>query len=175
MKERASAALANLQRNAYALGILRSRVESRINLVLSNGGRADSDELTKVLELVKNGELILKEMSEKIESARFLEEFIHIINGAADSVSEIREDVQELVPMAEAALAEMHDAISQVSIFMAPASKDEIDPSIFAQIEEFGKLASLPQVAMANEMKVISSGQSGEAPKEEMTTEEVAV
>ena len=115
IKERANAALASLQRNAYAMGMLRSRIESRLNFALSQKGGADSQELTRVLELVKNGELILHEMSEKIESARFLEEFTIIMDSAASSVSGIKEDLEQMVPAAEAALEEMHDAISRVS------------------------------------------------------------
>ncbi|MGI0036917.1 MAG: hypothetical protein ACRD99_01000 [Nitrososphaera sp.] len=135
MKDRASAALANLQRKAYAMSVLRSRIESRIYIVLQNGGNADSNgELNRLLDLVKNGELVLKEVSDTVDSARFLEEFIHIINGAAESVDDIKGDVEELVPMAEAALAAMHDAISHVSKVMVPEPRGEIDPSILAQI-----------------------------------------
>ncbi|HEX2614898.1 MAG TPA: hypothetical protein VHL10_05345, partial [Nitrososphaera sp.] len=82
IKERASAALASLQRNAYAMSMLRSRLESRADFLLKEDGSDSGSykELSRVLELVKNGELILNEMSEKIESARFLEEFIMIMD-----------------------------------------------------------------------------------------------
>jgi hypothetical protein len=136
VKERANAALASLQRNAYAMGMLRSRLESRINFILNeNGGNTEGyQELARVLELVKNGEMILNEMSEKVESARFLEEFIMIIDSAASSVSEIKGDVEQLVPMAEAALSEMHDAISRVSAgMMSPELRQEIEPAILAE------------------------------------------
>jgi hypothetical protein len=132
LKERANAALASLQRNAYAMGMLRSRLESRINFALREKGSAEScQELTKVLELVKNGELILHEMSEKIESARFLEEFVAIMDSAASSVSEIKGDLEQMVPAAEAALEEMHDAISKVSTGL-PAELAE--PAILAEV-----------------------------------------
>src|SRR5215211_5354747 len=80
------------------MGMLRSRLESRINFILNeNGGNTEGyQELARVLELVKNGEMILNEMSEKVESARFLEEFIMIIDSAASSVSEIKGDVEQL-------------------------------------------------------------------------------
>lgn len=136
VKERANAALASLQRNAYAMGMLRSRLESRINFILNeNGGKTEGyQELARVLELVKNGEMILNEMSEKVESARFLEEFIMIIDSAASSVSEIKGDLEQLVPMAEAALSEMHDAISRVSAgMMSPELRHEIEPAILAE------------------------------------------
>jgi hypothetical protein len=129
MNDRANAALGNLQRKAYAMSLLRSRIESRISAIASNGGKPEGvQELTRVLELVKNGELILKEVSVKVESARFLEEFVQIINGAAESVNEIKDDVEDLVPMAEAALSEMHDAISHVSMIMTHEAQEEIGP-----------------------------------------------
>jgi hypothetical protein len=134
IKERANAALASLQRNTYAMGILRSRLESRINFILNGSGRTEGyQELTRVLELVKNGELILHEMSEKIESARFLEEFVMIMDSAASSVSEIKGDLEQMVPAAEAALEEMHEAISKVSAGI-PAELGEIDPRILAEV-----------------------------------------
>lgn len=118
IRERATVALANLQRNAYAMSMLRSRLESRINFILlqkNDGKSGEYQEMARVLELVKNSELILNELSGKIESARFLEEFIAIIDSAASSVSGIKGDVESLVPMAESALAQMHDAISKIS------------------------------------------------------------
>ena len=84
-----------------------------------------------MLELVKNGEMILHEMSEKIESARFLEEFVAIMDSAASSVSEIKGDLEQMVPAAEAALEEMHDAISKVSTGL-PAELAE--PAILAEV-----------------------------------------
>jgi hypothetical protein len=135
IKERANAALASLQRNAYAMGILRSRLESRINFTLAGKGNTDGcQELARVLELVKNGELILHEMSEKIESARFLEEFVMIMDSAASSVSEIKSDLEQMVPAAEAALEEMHDAISKVSSGLHAELRQEIEPGILAEV-----------------------------------------
>lgn len=135
LRERANAALVNLQRNAYAMGMLRSRLESRISFALREKGSAEScQELTRVLELVKNGEIILHEMSEKIESARFLEEFVMIMDSAASSVSEIKDDLEQMVPAAEAALEEMHDAISKVSTGLPAGIRHEIDPSILTEV-----------------------------------------
>jgi hypothetical protein len=144
MKERANAALGNLQRKAYAMAMLRSRIESRINTVASNGNAESVTELNRLLDLVKNGELILKDVSDKVDSARFLEDFVQIINGAAESVNDIKEDVEELVPMAEAALAEMHDAISHVSKIMSHDGRQDIDPSILAQASAEIALAKVP-------------------------------
>ncbi|HEX2615009.1 MAG TPA: hypothetical protein VHL10_05915, partial [Nitrososphaera sp.] len=116
--------------------MLRSRLESRADFLLKEDG-SDSGaykELSRVLELVKNGELILNEMSEKIESARFMEEFIMIMDSAAESVSGIKDDMEQLVPVAEAALEEMQDTIAKVSVGIPAELRQEMEPEILAQV-----------------------------------------
>jgi len=137
MKERAKAALTSLQRNAYAMSMLRSRLESRINLILNENSGDKSEnyqELTNILELVKCGEMILNDMSVKIESARFLQEFILIIDAAAASVSEIKNDIVHILPMAETALQEIHDAIAKVSLGTPSELRQEFEQAILAEI-----------------------------------------
>lgn len=148
IRERATVALANLQRNAYAMSMLRSRLESRINFILSEGKGGEYQEMSRVLELVKNSELILNELSGKIESARFLEEFITIIDSAASSVSEIKVDVENLVPVAETALQEMHDAISRIS---GGLYSSEVEP---AHLEAQKKILEEATAAAATEAKL---------------------
>ncbi|MGI0039255.1 MAG: hypothetical protein ACREAO_05510 [Nitrososphaera sp.] len=151
IRERATVALANLQRNAYAMSMLRGRLESRINFILSDGGKGgEYQEMARVLELVKNSELILNELSGKVESARFLEEFITIIDSAAASVSGIKGDVENLVPIAENALLEMHDAIAKIStgLYGEPVQQilDEAAavPAVEAQVIEQTPPAVIP-------------------------------
>jgi hypothetical protein len=137
MKERANTALTNLQRSAYAMGMLRSRLESRIDFILNENGGTKSEsyhELAKVLKLVKNGEVMLNDLSEKIESTCFLEEFIAILDGAAASVHEIKNDIEQIMPLAEATLQELHDAISKVSVDMPPELREEIEQAILAEV-----------------------------------------
>ncbi|HEY8139824.1 MAG TPA: hypothetical protein VIE86_01935 [Nitrososphaera sp.] len=134
MKERAIAVLAGLQRNATAMNVLRSNLESRISHTMGNGGRAEScQELTRILVLVKNGEMILNELTLKAESARFLEEFIRIIDSASTSFGEIKHDLQELVPVAEAALSEIHDAIAGITPETPTEIRQEVELSVLAQ------------------------------------------
>lgn len=134
LKERAQLALASIQRNAYAMSILRSRLESRV-------GASDGDskqELARVLELVKNGEAILTEMSGKIEASKYLEEFITIIDSAAGSVGNIRDDIEKMVPIAESALAEIHDAVARISGSYypdAPSTSVELQEMILQEAE----------------------------------------
>jgi hypothetical protein len=134
MKERAIAVLAGLQRNATAMNVLRSNLESRINHTIGKGGNTEScKELTRILDLVKNGEMILSELTLKAESARFLEEFIRIIDSASTSFGEIKHDLQELVPVAEAALSEMHDAIAGITPETAMELKKEVELSVLTE------------------------------------------
>jgi len=123
-----------MQRNASAMSMLRSRLESRVNTILDKEGKTEGyQELSRVLELVRNSELILHEMTEKIESARYLEEFVAIMDNAASSVSEVKGDLERMVPEAEAALEEMHDAFSKVSTGHT-VDRREIDQAILAEV-----------------------------------------
>ena len=134
------------------MNILRSRLESRISFVLSQSGKNDTyQELTKVLELVKNGEIVLNEMSGKIESAKFLEEFVMIIDSAASSMGEIKNDVEQLVPAAEAALQEMQDAIAKVSAGMYSQETSEAAPAIMAEAADAVAAKAPPEPAVESE------------------------
>ena len=67
INDRAHPALSRLKQSAYALNILRSRVESRVNFILDDKGKTDScQELTSLLELVEKGELILNVISQRM-------------------------------------------------------------------------------------------------------------
>jgi hypothetical protein len=155
MKERAIAVLAGLQRNSAAMNALRSNLESKISHTMGKGGSAEScQELTRILVLVKNGEMILNELTLKAESARFLEEFVQIIDSASASFGEIKHDLQELVPVAEAALSEMHDAIAGITPETAMEVKKEVELSVLAK----------PSIDV-NESKQ-SLGNKGEGQKE---------
>lgn len=117
------------------MSMLRSRLESRVNLILNKEGKTESyQELSRVLELVRNSELILHEMTEKVESARYLEEFVAIMDNAASSVSEVKGDLERMVPEAEAALEEMHDAFSKVSTGHSIETRKEMDQVILAEV-----------------------------------------
>lgn len=143
LRERAQLALASIQRNAYAMSILRSRLESRVGA--SNGD--SKQELARVLELVKNGEVILTEMSGKMEAAKYLEEFITIIDSAAGSVGEIRDDIEKMVPIAESALAEIHEAVSKISGGQypgAPPTSVELQKLIMEEAELAAKEVKVP-------------------------------
>ena len=66
VKERANSALVMLQQNARAMNILRSSLESRMDLIISNKeSTEDYEELARVLDVVKKGELVLNAISDR--------------------------------------------------------------------------------------------------------------
>jgi hypothetical protein len=135
VKERAKSALATLQQNARAMNILGSSLESRMNLIISNKGSIeDYQDLARVLELVKKGEMVLNAISDRKESAQYLEEFITIINNVALSMGEVRNDIDDTIVVAGALLSQLHGAISKLPTGALPDSWDEIEPSIFAEL-----------------------------------------
>jgi hypothetical protein len=168
LRERAAVALASLERNAYAMGMLRGRIESRASFVLkSQGNNSDEyQELARVLELVKNGELILNELSGKMEAARFLEEFVMIINGAAESVSAVKGDMEHLVPLAENALAEMHNAISKISggLYTPDPEPAQVDMQNRILAEATAAIAQAPAVLLPQQQQPPSAVELKEAP-----------
>jgi hypothetical protein len=57
------------------MNILHSRLESRINFMMSNKGKTEHyQELAWMLELVEKGEFILNVISDRIESVQYLED-----------------------------------------------------------------------------------------------------
>ncbi|MEM2140420.1 hypothetical protein [Nitrososphaera sp.] len=163
LRERAQLALASIQRNAYAMSVLRARLESRVGA--SNGD--SRQELERVLELVKNGEVILNEMSGKMEAAKYLEEFITIIDSAAGSVGEIRDDIEKMVPIAESALAEIHEAVAKISggeYPGAPPTSQELQKLIMEEAENAAKAAEA-------KMPVSPAAEAAAEPEQEREAE----
>jgi hypothetical protein len=135
VKERDNSALATLQQNARAMNILRSSLESRMNLIISNkGSTEDYEELARVLDLVKKGELVLNAISVSKQSTQYLDEFITIINNAALYMGEVRNDIDNTIVVAGALLSQLHDSISKAPTGELPDSRDGIESSLFAEL-----------------------------------------
>jgi hypothetical protein len=117
--------------------MLRRRLESQISFILDNNNDNNNDryqEFYRILELVKVGEMVLFELSYKIESTRLLEEFIRIIEGAATSIGEIKDDIEQIIPIAESALQDIHDAITKISIGIVPELEQEAERAILTEV-----------------------------------------
>jgi hypothetical protein len=83
---------------------------------------------------VKKGELVLNAISDRKESAQYLDEFILIINNAAFYMSEVRNDIDNTIVVGGALLSQLHDAISKLPTGVLPDSRDGIKPSLFAEL-----------------------------------------
>ena len=112
--ERAAVAISSLQRDAYAMGVLRAKLEARLKA--GSDSVFPSSDLIRLVELVKVGEESLNDLAGRVESARFLEEFICIITSAATSLSGVRGDMEKVVPAAERALEEILTTIVNCSL-----------------------------------------------------------
>jgi hypothetical protein len=117
------------------MNILHSRLESRINFMMSNKGKTEHyQELAWMLELVEKGEFILNVISDRIESVQYLDEFITIMSKVSSSISEVRDDVEQTVEAAEASLSGLHDAIIKVSTRLLPDFRQEIEPALISEV-----------------------------------------
>jgi hypothetical protein len=57
-----------------------------------------------------------------------------IINNAALSMGEVRNDIDDTIAVAGALPSQLHDAISRVPTGALPDSRDEMEPSLFAEL-----------------------------------------
>lgn len=152
IKERENSPLSTVQHNACAMNILRSRLESRINFIVTNKGKTEHyQELAWMLELVEKGEFILNVISDRIESVQYLHEFITIMGNVSSSISEVRDDVEQTVEAAEASLSGLHDAISKVSTRILPDLRQEIKPVL---VSEVSSVFAPGKINTANSMKI---------------------
>ena len=83
---------------------------------------------------MKKGELVVNAISDRKESAQYLDEFITIINNAALYMGEVRNDIDNTIVVAGALLSQLHYAISKVATGVLPDSRDGIKPSLFAEL-----------------------------------------
>jgi hypothetical protein len=151
IRERENSPLSTVKHNACALNILRSRLESRINFIVSNKGKTEHyQELAWMLEFVEKGEFILNVISDRIDSVQYLDEFITIRSNLSSSISEVRHDVEQKVEAAEASLSGLHDAISKVSTRILPDLRQEIKPVL---VFEVSSVFAPGKINTANSMK----------------------
>jgi hypothetical protein len=173
IKERENSPLSTVKYNACAMNILRSRLESRINFIVSNKGKTEHyQELAWMLELVEKGEFILNVISDRIESVQYLDEFMTIMNNVSSSISEVRDDVEQTVEAAEASLSGLHDAISKVSTRLLPDLRQEIEPVLVSELSTVfapGKINTAN--SMANEATVRGATEREEDGKGEQKEE----
>ena len=106
-----------------------------MNFITSNKRNTeDYEELAWVLDLVKKGEMVLNTISDRKESGQYLGELITMINNAALSMGEVRNGIDDTIVVAKALLSQLLEAISKVSTGALPYSRDEMEPSLLAEL-----------------------------------------
>ena len=106
-----------------------------MNFIISNiENTEDYQDLAWVLDLVKKGKMVLNVISDRKESAQYLEEFITLINNAVLSMGEVRNYIDDSIVVAGALLSQLQDAISKVPTGVLPDSRHEIEPSLLAEL-----------------------------------------
>jgi hypothetical protein len=117
------------------MSILRSSLESGKNFIISNKGNTeDYEELAWVLDLVKKGEMVLNTISDRKELGQYLGELLTMINNAALSMCEVSNGIDDTIVVAGALLSQLLEAISKVSTGALQYSRDEMEPSLLAEL-----------------------------------------
>jgi ABC-type phosphate transport system auxiliary subunit len=125
-----------------------------------------------MLELVEKGEFNLNVISDRIESAQYLDEFMTIMNNVSSSISEVRDDVEQTVEAAEASLSGLHDAISKISTRLLQDLRQEIEPVLVSELSTVfapGKINTAN--SMANEATIRGATEREEDGKGERKEE----
>lgn len=169
IKEGPNSALVTVKHNAYAMNILRSRVESRINFIIGNKGKTGHyQELAWILEPLEKEELILNVIFDRIESVQYLDEFITITNNAVLSMSEVRDDVEQALEAAEDSLSVLDDAISKVATRLLQYLRQEIQPVLLDDVSTIPAIGKTNmEYITANEATLIGAAEKDEEEEED--------
>lgn len=149
LKERTFQAISNLETEIKAMHSLHSRLQTDVNNSLLAAMKSDNKEaavqhleeyndLVHLLNIVKSAEMLLQNLSVKIDSARYLQEFVTILDGAMHSVRVIKTDISRVVPIVDSSL----DRISNSIIEM----KAELKINEMAQKQDHELPITIPQV-----------------------------
>jgi hypothetical protein len=170
---KANAALTSLQKNACAMNTVRSRLESRINFILAGKGSTDGlQELIHMLELVRNGEMILKVVFESMESACYLSEFVSIIENAASSVGDVKNDLEQMIPVAELSLSVIDNAIAKMPTELLPELTVEPRQDIFSAISSTTSTQTEGVTSNVDDKERMQASEDKEKEKQEQEQKE---
>jgi hypothetical protein len=125
LKERTYQAISDLETEIKAVHSLRNRLQSTVNDTLASAIRSDDkemanryieeyDDLVNLLNIVKSGEILLQNLSVKVDSARYLHEFIVILNSAMMSLRVIKSDISRIVPTIDTTLDTIGNSITEI-------------------------------------------------------------
>jgi hypothetical protein len=125
LKERTFQAMSNLETELKAMHSLRNRLQTNVNDSLMQAMKSDNkelathyideyDDLVNLLNIVKSAEILLQNLSVKIDSARYLQEFVNILDNAMRSVRVIKSDISRIVPVVDSTLDTINHSIIEM-------------------------------------------------------------
>ncbi|MFQ5941724.1 MAG: hypothetical protein ACE5KA_08520 [Nitrososphaerales archaeon] len=125
LKERAFQAMKNLEIEIKEMHSLRNSLQTNVNDSLLGAVKTDNEELTaryiyeyddlaNLLNMIKTTEMLLQNLSIKVDSACYLYEYVNILNSALNSVRVIRSDMSKIVPILDSALDRISSSIMEM-------------------------------------------------------------
>jgi hypothetical protein len=108
LKERTLEAMGSLEIEIRAMHHLRNRLQTTLSNSLTLGNRddrpfapnlvGDSENLINLVNIVKHAEVLLQNLSVKMDSVLYLQEFVTILDSAMRSARILKSDVSRIVP-----------------------------------------------------------------------------
>jgi len=151
LKERTYQAMSDLETEIKAMHSLRNRLQSIVNDTLTSAMKSDNkelathyieeyDDLVNLLNIVKSAEMLLQNLSVKIDSARYLQEFVVILDSAMISLRVIKSDISRIVPAIDTTLDTISNSITEIKtdLKIKELVKQENDCELPAVIPEIG-------------------------------------
>lgn len=125
LKERTYQAMSDLEVEIKAMHSLRNRLQSTVNDALSSAMKSDNkematnyieeyDDLVNLLNIIKSAEILLQNLSVKIDSARYLQEFVAILDNAMISLRVVKSDISRIVPAIDTTLDKITNSITEI-------------------------------------------------------------
>lgn len=125
LKERTVQAISDLETEIKAMHSLRNRLQTNVNDSLLEAMKSDNKEmatryideyndLVNLLDIVKSAEMLLQNLSVKIDSARYLQQLVAILDSAMRSVRVIKSDISRIVPAVDSTLDRISSSIIEI-------------------------------------------------------------
>ena len=125
LKECTFQAMSNLETEIKAMHSLRKRLQTNVNDSLLRVMKSDDkefstcniddyDNLVNLLNIVKSIEMLLQNLSIKIDSTRYLQELVNILNNATHSTHVIKSDISRIVPVVDSTLDRIINSMLEI-------------------------------------------------------------
>jgi hypothetical protein len=151
LKERTYQAMSDLETEIKTMHSLRNRLQSTVNDALTSAMKSDNnelathyieeyDDLMNLLKIVKSAEILLQNLSVKIDSARYLQELVAILDNATISLRVIKSDISRVVPAIDTTLDKISNSITEIKtdLKIKELVRHENDYELPAVVPEIG-------------------------------------